>query len=70
MAIKAGWEPAGGESGGHPWHRRGATSQRGLATATAADDRLSLTPAEGHPSPTTRPDSAKWVLVGTGSSGR
>lgn len=49
MAIKAGWEPAGGESGGHPGHHRGATNQRGLATATAADDRLSLTPAEEHP---------------------
>lgn len=49
MAIKAGWEPAGGESGGQPGYRRVATSRRGLATAT--DDRLSLTPAEGHPPP-------------------
>ncbi|KAM6378566.1 proenkephalin-B [Pluvialis apricaria] len=68
VAIKAGWEPAGGESGGQPGHCHRATSQRGLATAT--DDRLSLTPTEGHPPPRTRPDSVKRVLGGTGSSGR
>ncbi|XP_052640323.1 LOW QUALITY PROTEIN: uncharacterized protein LOC128140501, partial [Harpia harpyja] len=67
VAIKAGWGAAGSESGGQPGYRRVATSQRGLATAT--DARLSLTPAEGHPPPTTCPDSAKRVLGGTGSSG-
>lgn len=49
MAIKAGWEPEGAESSGHPGHRHRATSQRGLATAT--DDQLSVTLVEGHPAP-------------------
>lgn len=66
MAIKEGWEAAGGESGGQPGQHRGATSQRGLA----ADAWRSLTPVEGHPSATTRPDLAKRVLGRTGSSGR
>lgn len=68
MAIKAGSEPGGAESGRHPGHRCRATSQRGLATTT--DDQLSVTPVEGHPAPNTRPDLATRVLSGTGSSGR